>query len=182
MITLSQKTLDAKITITRDGVKYELSRNNLYYKIDTNFKGKLTLETNENDAFVHFLYGFEENDEYEILFQTSYNNYQIIKKASMLILPYTQKEIEIQLSSSKPFKFSFSNGYSNDNNYYYISPSNNKIDSLKNNDKYISSLTYHNLYRNVVLGDGGFFSFVINVNLNEKSWFETILKYRCFIG
>ena len=178
MITLSQKTLDSKIIINKNNEKFELNKDNLYYTIEKDFKGKLTLETNENFAFIQFLIGLEENKNYEKLSQTSYINHEIKYKTTILVIPYTQKEIEIQLSSSDPFKFSFSNGFSSNNDYYYNSISNINIDSSKNGNNYLSSIIFHNLYRNIILGNKGFFTFAINVDLDANK--KIYLNYKQF--
>ena len=167
MIVLSQRTLKTTITIRKNNENFILNKDNLFYEIDKDFKGKLTLQINDYSAFIHFLTGFEQGDIYEKLFGTFYKNYEIKNKISLLIIPYTQKEVEIQLVSSEPFKYFFSGGFSFNYDYYYNSNSNH-IDAAKiDNNKYMSSITLHNLYRNLTLGNGGFFSFAINVDLDE---------------
>ena len=173
IITLSRKTLDAKIIITKNKEKFELNRNNLYYKIPSDFRGKLLLQTNEYDAFIQFLSSPDENESHGfILAKSSFNNYKIDFMKSTLYIPYTQKEIEIQLFSSEPFKFSFSSGYSlsiSDSWYYYNSNDNYKIDCPKNKDKkYRTSIKLYNIYRNITLVNNEYFSFTIDVDFNKK--------------
>jgi hypothetical protein len=98
IITLSRKTLDSKIIINKDKEKFELNRNNLYYKIPSDFRGKLILQTNEYDAFIQFLSSPDENENHGfILAKSSFDNYKIDFMKSTLYIPYTQKEIDIQL-------------------------------------------------------------------------------------
>ena len=79
------------------------------------------------------------DDEHEILDKENYNNYEIKSKNSILTIPYTQKNIKIQLQSTQPFKFSFSNGFNIDKNYHYSSINNVNIDAKKENNYYINT-------------------------------------------
>jgi hypothetical protein len=181
IITLSRKTLDSKIIINKDKEKFELNRNNLYYKIPSDFRGKLILQTNEYDAFIQFLSSPDENENHGfILAKSSFDNYKIDFMKSTLYIPYTQKEIEIQLFSSEPFKFSFSSGYSlsiPDSWYYYNSKYNSRIDSPKNKDKiYRTSIKLYNIYRNITLVNNEYFSFTIDVDFNKKR--DIYLNYK----
>jgi len=113
IISLSRKTLDAELTIEKDGKTFKLNKNNLYYDISKDFKGKIKLITNEYDAFIQFLSGPEEKDKHTfIMASSSFSNYKIKFPTSTLYIPYTQKEIKIELISSEKYKYSFSGGFS----------------------------------------------------------------------
>ena len=169
-IALSQKTLNAKIIIKKNNENFELNGNNLYYEIEKDFKGKLIFETNEYDAFIHFLEGVEESDNSEYLFKSSYDSYKIKNKTSILVIPYTQNEIEIELSSFEPFEYSFSGGFSNDYEFYYKSITNKEIEAIKDKDnKHKCSIKFSHIYRNVTIGNEGFFIYTININLDETN-------------
>ena len=52
MIKLSRKTLNAKVKIKLNNQENELNEDNLYYMIPEDFKGKISVQINENDAFL----------------------------------------------------------------------------------------------------------------------------------
>ena len=89
-------------------------------------------------------------------------------KNSILTIPYTQKNIKIQLQSTQPFKFSFSNGFNIDKNYHYSSINNVNIDAKKENNYYINTITFYDIYRYVSLMTNEFFSFSISIEKNEN--------------
>ena len=80
MIKLSRATLNSKITISNKNI--ELNSNNLYYKIEENYKGDLILNVKNDNAIIEFLFKQEEN-EIEILdFPT--RKFQLNKKYNIL--------------------------------------------------------------------------------------------------
>ena len=113
IFTLSKITPNVKVTIGT----CELNSKNYFCKISKNEKGIKYFISNEGDAFIEIINFID--DEHEILDKENYNNYEIKSKNSILTIPYTQKNIKIQLQSTQPFKFSFSNGFNIDKNYYY---------------------------------------------------------------
>ena len=172
IISLSRKTLDAELTIEKDGKTFKLNKNNLYYDISKDFKGKIKLITNEYDAFIQFLSSPEEKDEHTfIMASSSFSNYKIKFPTSTLYIPYTQKEIKIELISSEKYKYSFSGGFSSSvpySWYYYSSKSNSLIDTKKIKEEYVVSITFYNIYKNISLLDNEYFTFTINVNYDKK--------------
>ena len=171
MITLSRKTLNAKITIKKSDKTIELNKNNIYYKIEEGFKGTIKLEIKENDAFIEFLSGMNAYDNYEILDSEYLFQYELESKTSIIIFKYTQRDLNVELSSDMPFKFSFSYGFSNDKNYYYSSISNIDIQSSKASlDEYNNSIKLHNIFRYFTSINNDFFSFTVKVerSVNQK--------------
>ena len=177
MISLSRKTLNSKVTIIINNENYELNQNNLYYKIPDGFNGKIKLEIRQNDAFIEFLTGINDYEDFEIL-STELTNYEIKSRISIIRIPYTQKDIKIKLTSDMPFKFSFSNGFSNDEKYYYHSNSNIDINCSKKDNKYINSIIIHGLYKDITLSQNEKFSFTINIE--KKSDQIIYLDYNHF--
>ena len=172
IIKLSRKTFDSEIIIYKEEQKYKLNKNNLYFEIQSGFKGQLILETNKYDAFIEFLSSSGDDDEHILLMaRTSFNNYKIEFNKSTLFIPYTQKEIKIQIFSTKQFQYSLANGFSSGSLYsfyYYNSTSNIKNDANKKNDKYIVSINFYKIYNNITLNDKEYFSFTIDVNLKKN--------------
>ena len=157
IIALSKKTSNIRVTVG----SCELSNKNFYCKIEKGFKGSKYLMAENGDAFIELINVI--NNDYQILNRSFYNNYELQSKNSILVIPYTQKTIEIQIKSVKPFNFSFSNGFTNDQNYCYNSISNTNIEATKINDYYQNKIIFYDLYRNISLVTDEFFSFVINV-------------------
>ena len=177
IISLSRKTLDAELTIEKDGKTFKLNKNNLYYDISKDFKGKIKLITNKYDAFIQFLSSPEEKDEHTfIMASSSFSNYKIKFPTSTLYIPYTQKEIKIELISSEKYKYSFSGGFSSSvpySWYYYSSKSNSLIDTKKIKEEYVVSITFYNIYKNISLLDNEYFTFTINVNYDKKKKYKS---------
>ena len=98
------------------------NRRKLFCKISKEYKGLKYLITHQSDAFIEIINFID--DEYEILDKQYYDLYKIKSKNSILTIPYTQKNIKIQLGSSQPFKFSFSDGFNTDKTYHYSSINN----------------------------------------------------------
>ena len=104
MIKLSRATLNSKITISNKNI--ELNSNNLYYKLEENYKGDLILNVKNDNAIIEFLFKQEEN-EIEILdFPT--RKFQLNKKYNILSIPkeYKEKNITIELNRNA-FKTNF---------------------------------------------------------------------------
>ena len=162
IFTLSKITHNVKVTIGT----CELNSKNYFCKISKNGKGIKYFISNEGDAFIEIINFID--DEHEILDKENYNNYEIKSKNSILTIPYTQKNIKIQLQSTQPFKFSFSNGFNIDKNYHYSSINNVNIDAKKENNYYINTITFYDIYRYVSLMTNEFFSFSISIEKNEN--------------
>ena len=162
IFTLSKITPNVKVTIGT----CELNSKNYFCKISKNEKGIKYFISNGGDAFIEIINFID--DEHEILDKENYNNYEIKSKNSILTIPYTQKNIKIQLQSTQPFKFSFSNGFNIDKNYHYSSINNVNIDAKKENNYYINTITFYDIYRYVSLMTNEFFSFSISIEKNEN--------------
>ena len=185
MIALSRKTLNAKITINKDNEKIELNKNNIYYKLNDVFKGTLILEVKEDNAFIEFLSGMNDFDDYKLIEGTFLTNHEITSETSILIIEYTQKDIYLSLNSDLPFKISFAYGFSNEKLYIYDSISD--IDSHKrsNINKMIINLTLHSVFRDITLMKNEIFSLVIKIqksleqkvyiNYSQNSKFDYLL-------
>ena len=118
IFTLSKKTPNVRVTIDT----CELNSKNSFCKISKEIKGLKYFIAKEGDAFIEIINLID--DEYEILDKQYYDLYKIKSKNTILTIPYTQKNIKIRLGSTQPFKFSFSDGFNNDKNYYYSSINN----------------------------------------------------------
>ena len=164
IFTLSPKTSNTNLKVTIDWCR--LNNKNFFCKIDKDMKTTKYFISEGGDAFLEII-NVVTDDNYEILDKLNYNNYELNSKISILTIPYTQKIIKIQIQSSEQFKFSFSNGYTNDKNIYYYPYSNNSVYSTKNNDKYVNSIIFYDIYRNVSLMKNELFSFAINIEKNE---------------
>ena len=82
MITLSRKTLNSKVKIIiNEKDEIDLNQDNIYYKIDENFVGKLILEVNENDAFIEFLSDY---GDYKILEDLKKEQFEISKDITII--------------------------------------------------------------------------------------------------
>ena len=182
IITLSRKTFEAKIIIYKNNQKFELNKNNYYHVITSDYKGQLILETKESNAFIQFLSSSEnEVDHMSLIASSTFNNYKIEFNTITLFIPYTQKEIEIQLTSSEAFQYSFSNGYSLTTSYYwyyYNSSSNTKIDAQKKDNNYIASLKFYKIFRNISLVNKEYFVFTIGINLKRNK--NVFINYKQF--
>ena len=158
LIKLSRKTLDTKIVINEN---LELNNENIYYKLDEEFKGSLKLEVKENDAFIELFSG---DEDYDTLREVSMKNYEIKNDTTVIIVKKTQKDFYIRLTSSEPFAFSYSYEFCDNETYFY----NNMLPSLtpiKSDDEnfYIVYFYFNTPYRNTILSDNEFFSFTIKV-------------------
>ena len=174
MISLSKKTINSKVKIKQEQEQEQaLNSINCYYKLSNNIK-KLEIETDDNDTFLEFLIKFNLEENYEFLDIGLFINNEKVKldtKISHLPVPETQKEFEIKIFSKDSFKITFSNGFCNDIQYHYNYISDTFIDSIKNNDDYLISIIFHDVFRNINLinGEKFFLTFnIIDYNINEK--------------
>ena len=174
MISLSKKTINSKVKIKQEQEQEQaLNSINCYYKL-SNSKKKLEIETDDNDTFLEFLIKFNLEENYEFLDIGRFINNEKVKldtKISHLPVPETQKEFEIKIFSKDSFKITFSNGFCNDIQYHYNYISDTFIDSIKNNDDYLISIIFHDVFRNINLinGEKFFLTFnIIDYNINEK--------------
>ena len=165
MIKLSRKTPSSKVKIKSKESEKELNKNSLYYKLEDNFVGELELKVEEDDAFIEFL---SNEGDYEILKDVEKKAYGIKKKTTLIKIDKTQKDFSIQLDSDKPFKYSFSYGFSNDEKYYYYSDSSPNIVPPKKEKYYIALLKILTPFKNIELIDNEFFSFTINVEFESN--------------
>lgn len=149
IIKLSRKTLDSKVVVKTEKEETELNQDLLYYKINEEFTGSLTLEIKENDAFLEFLSSVKNDEDIEI--KKNEGNNKIKKNKINIVFDYTQEDFFISLFSDKPFKYSFSYGFSKDENYFYDSDSNVKIDAKKYKEGYITEIALYSIYKNFSL-------------------------------
>ena len=173
MIKLSSKTPNSKIKISSNNIDEvkELNSSSPYYMIDENFKGKLILDIEDDNAFIEFLYNY---GEYEILSEEKMENIKINKSIEIIKIPFTYKSFEIKFKSDKNFKYSLSLGLTNNEKYYYSSKSNLKINS-KNNEE---NLTYLAFFKNINLLKDEYLSLAINFEKDENQ--EIFISYRQF--
>ena len=167
MIKLSHKTLKSKVKIIIDESQIsELSENSLYYQIQENFKGKIILLVEENDAFIEFL---SDIGDYKVLTDISYEN-EVDSNIILIKIPKTQKIFELSLTSDNPFKFSLSYGFSILTNYYYYSKFNTKIAADINENKYSRTISLVGAFKNINVLEGEFLSFaiILESSANQK--------------
>ena len=160
MITLSKKTLNSRVKIKNLGKEVELNQTNLYCYL--NVKGQLTLEIKENDAFLEFHYSIEGID-YEKIAKTELNHYELIKSDSIIIIPYTQKNLNFRLYSDSLFHFSFSYDFSYNTNYYQKSKSNIGIPAKLEVSWYRAKLQLYGIFKNFTLLNNECFYFYIKI-------------------
>jgi len=173
MIKLSRKTQNSKVMVIDNENKKELNKNSLYYLLEDNFNGKLKLEVTEDDAFIEFLSNDGDKD---VLKDIGINGHEIKKKTTLIKIDKTQKDFLIQLNSDKPFKYSFSYGFSNNEKYYYYFDSAPNIDSQKleeSNKVYFKILTP---FKNIKLIENEFLSFSVNVEFEQNQ--KVFLYYK----
>ena len=178
MIKLSRKTLNAKVKIKLNNQENELNEDNLYYMIPEDFKGKISVQINENDAFLKFLSKIENSNDYIISTNEEEDNLDMAKNTINIIIKYSQKDFFLDLNSYLPFTFSFSYGFSIDNNYFYNSDSNNFISSYKGKDNYSNSLKLYSIFKNINLIKNEYFSFVIKINKSNLEQKINLHYYR----
>jgi len=142
------------------------------------FTGSLTLEIKENDAFLEFLSSIKNDDDIKI--RNNEGTSKMKKNKMNIKFNYTQEDFFIHLSSDKPFKYSFSYGFSKDENFFYDSDSNKNIDSKKYKQNYITELTLYSIYKDISLFNKEFFSFLIKVTKSEPSQEIEITNYNTY--
>ena len=139
-IKLSRKTLNSVILIKDNNIK--LNSDNLYYKLDNNYKGELNIEVNNEDAFIEFIYNLTN---VEILnFEDL--EFNLKKPFNLITIPkkYNSHKINFELIGNNS-KYSIYNGYSIDNYNYY------RVNSLKDQIKLRNlSFTIYNPYNNKI--------------------------------
>ena len=163
IFTLSKKTPNVKVTIG----SCELNSINFFCKISKDVKEIKYFISSLGNAFIEIINVID--DEYEILDKQYYDLYKIKSKNTILTIPYTQKNIKIRLGSTQPFKFSFSNGFNNDKNYYYSSINNININAKEKKNYYTNTITFYDIYRKVSLMKMIFFT------LMQRLW-KTLLR------
>ena len=156
MIKLSTKTFNSKVTIINENLETkEINKDSPYYIIDKNFIGNLTLNVEENDAFIELLFNY---GEFEVLTDENKKESKINKNIEIIKIPFTQKSFEIKLKSNKNFGYSLSFGLSNNEQYFCSSNSNLGIISQKNEE----ILTYLSLFKNINTLKDEFLSIKLN--------------------
>ena len=168
LIKLSRKTLDSEIIIND---KVTLNNESLYYQLTDNFKGELKFEIKGNDSFIEFL---SSEEDYDLLTKETVNNYKLIKQTNIIIIEKTQKNFKIILSSDKIFTYSFSYGFSNNQNYFYnnIQPC---LNVSKQGDTYKNNFVLFVPFKDVSLTKNEFLFFVIKI-LKEPEQ-DVIINY-----
>ena len=92
-----------------------MNKDSLYYLLEDDFTDKLELPVIEDDAFIEFLSNEGDN---EILKDIKKDRYEIKNKTTLIKIDKNKKYFFILLKSDKPFKYSFSYGFSNNEKYY----------------------------------------------------------------
>ena len=119
MIRLSDKTLDAKVTIY-DNSRHEvktLDIYNKYYIVPDTYKEKLTLKNGKEFAFLEFL--TKENS--TIIENITLDNYQLEQNSINIKLTPNQKSLKIKINSDNIIEYSLSFSISEEDNYYFQS-------------------------------------------------------------
>jgi len=173
MIKLSRKTQNSKVMVINNENKKELNKNSLYYLLDEDFNGELKLEVTEDDAFIEFLSNEGDND---ILKDVEKNGYEIKKKTTLIKIDKTQKDFLIQLNSDKPFKYSFSYGFSNNEKYYYYFDSTPNTVPNEQGKSYKVVFKILTPFKNIKLIENEFFSFSVNVEFEQNQ--KVLLYYK----
>ena len=175
IIKLSRKTLNSKVVIKTAEEEAELNEDVLYFKLNEEFTGSLTIEIKENDAFLKFLSSIKNDNDIETKKNEGYSNMQ--KNKMNILLKYTQEDFYLKLSSDKPFKYSFSYGFSKYEEYYYDSESNINIDAKKYKESYITDIVLYSLYKDIQLFYKECFSFFIKVIKSESNQEIKVINY-----
>ena len=165
MIKLSRKTPNSIVTVTNQEEKNQLTNETLYYKLEDDFTGELELKVEEDDAFIEFL---SNEGEYEVLKDVEKMGLEIKNKATLIKIDKTQKDFIIQLNSDKPFNYSFSYGFSGDENYYYSLGSSPTIASQKQDNNYIVLFKLFTPFKNIKLTENELLSFLVNVEFEPN--------------
>ena len=172
VIKLSRKTPNSKVIVKNKEKKNELSKDSLYYLLEDYFIGKLELQVTEDDAFIEFLSNEGDND---VLKDVEKNGHEIKNKTTLIKIDKTQKDFLIQLNSDKPFKYSFSYGFSNNEKYYYFDLAPNIV-SQKIEESYKVFFKILTPFKNIELIENEFFSFSVNVEFEQNQ--KVFLYYK----
>ena len=172
MIKLSRKTLNSKVIIINKNTENKLNNESLYYQLEDDFKDELKLIVEENDAFIEFL---SNEGDFDILKDVKLNNYEIKKNTTIIKIDKTQKDFIVQLNSDKSFKYSFSYGFSNNENYYYSFNSTPNIIPLKQNNTFNVFFRILTPFKKINLTDKEFFSFSVNIKFEPNQ--KVVLQY-----
>ena len=172
MIKLSRKTLNSTVTIINKNTKNKLNNESLYYQLEDDFKDELKLEVEENDAFIEFL---SDEGDFDILKDVKLKNYEIKKNTTIIKIEKTQKDFIVRLNSDKLFKYSFSYGFSNNENYYYSFNSTPNIIPLKQNNNFSVFFKILTPFKKINLTDKEFFSFSVNIDFESNQ--KVVLQY-----
>ena len=175
MIKLSRKTLNTTITVENNENTFILDQTSLYYKLDDGFKGKLKLTVGGNNAFIEFL---SDTENYEIIEEVSKANYTMEKDTTIIKIQNTQKDFYIQLHSDKPFDYSFSYGFTDNENYYYY-PSTTKVPSEHQNNYYIALFKLFTPFKDISLVKNEMLSFAVNIAKKSEGQ-KVVLSYYQF--
>ena len=172
-IKLSRKTPNSKVIIKNKEKKNKLNKDSLYYLLEDDFTDKLELQVTEDNTFIEFLSNEGDND---ILKDVEKDRYEIKNKTTLIKIDKTKKDFFILLKSDKPFKYSFSYGFSNNEKYYYYFGSAPNIVSKKNEEIY--NVYFHIItpFKNIELVENEFFSFSVNVEFEQNQ--KVILYYK----
>ena len=116
MIKLSRETIGSEINIENKNIK--LNEDNLYYKIEDNYKGELILYVTKEDALIEFL--FKQQDEELEIFDLEnfelldeFSELEIFKKYNIIKIPkkYSKKIINFELIGNINSNFTMYLGY-----------------------------------------------------------------------
>jgi len=173
MFKLSRKTQNSKVIVINNENKKELNKDSLYYLLEDNFNGELKLQVTENDAFIEFLSNDGDNDVFKDI---GINGHEIKKKTTLIKIDNTQKDFLVQLNSDKPFKYSFSYGFSNNEKYYYYFDSAPNIASQKLKESYKVYFRILTPFKNIKLIENEFLSFSVNVEFEQNQ--KVLLYYK----
>ena len=172
MIKLSTKTSNSKIKIIKNEQEIkELNKNSPYFILNKKYLGEIKLKIEECDAFIEFLFNY---GEYEILTDEIRMQSKINKNIQIIKLPLTQKSFKIEIKSNKNFKYSLSLGLTNNENYFYSSSSNIKINTQNNEE----ILIYYSLFKNINILKDEFITITINFEKEENQ--DIFISYRQF--
>ena len=175
MIKLSYRTLNSKVDIKINTKKEaELNENERYYEIKENFKGKIELKIQENNALIEFL---TDTGDYTIFSKTSIEKTEVDKDILIITVGKNPKNFQMTLNSVENFNYSLSYGLSNNSHYYYYSQNNTKISSkFFEGYNYIGYVELMGVFRNKSLLQNEFISFAIV--LERKPGQKIYLEYK----
>ena len=111
MLKLSRETIKSVVTIINKS--FVLNSKNLYYELDDNYKGKLILKIENNDALIEFL--FKQKDEEVAVLRFNKRKFVLNKRYNIMAIPksYKSKFINIELNRNEFLtEFSIYFGYS----------------------------------------------------------------------